>query len=124
MSGERVSEVVTRRCWKCDLEFEIDRHLQERVTESLIYSRGQGKVKYSAPLLRLPKLFYYLCEKCREEKYDYKDAYDALAFRIVEARSLKRPEKAFTLEDLRKLGFTKHDLALIRVMMKKYNPKG
>lgn len=118
---EREADVVTRRCWKCDEPFESDRTLEARVRESITEIRGRARMTYHGPLLRFPMLFYYLCEKCRHERFGYRDIYDAIAFRIAEARTLMRPEKAYTKETLRERGFTPEDIAEIQIRMKLYD---
>lgn len=117
---ERKPNIVSRYCWKCDEAFEIDRDLERRVRETITEIRGVGRVVYQRSLLRLPMLFYYLCEEHRKEKFGYDDIYDAIAFRISEARKLLRPEKAYTLEELRRRGFTPEDILRIQEKTTKY----
>lgn len=121
VAEERKPQIETRECWRCGEEFQIDRDLEKIVRQELQEIRGPRSVAIHGALLDFPRLFYYLCEKDREERFGYKDIYDALAFRIFESQS--KGSFKLTFEDLEERGLNKDDIAQIRARLTRWIPK-
>jgi len=112
----RRPEMEERECWVCGRKFMIDRDLEKRVSEYTTEIRGRARFAYTGPLLGFPMEFYYSCEEHRDEKYGYRDIYDAVAFQVVESRRSKGKVIRLTKEILRDTyGFNDDDIAMVQV---------
>jgi hypothetical protein len=109
---ERRIEMV--KCWQkdCNVVFPLDRDLQERVSTIPVVKAYDPRGVRVEPLLLFPPLFYWLCEFHRNERFGYRDMYDALAYLVAESRSSGR-RLMVTEATLRDIGLDDEDIRAI-----------
>jgi len=116
MLGPRKRIVETFTCWvpECLELCTLDQDLMRRVTIVPVLKAITTRGPRHEPLLTFPPLFYYTCEKHRQEKFGFKSIYDALAFLLFESRSSGK-RLTVTKGTLTAAGLDAEDIANIQV---------
>jgi len=124
--GPRIPRIRIRKCWvaDCPETFEADEDLENRVRMVPVMKADTPHLgpRYE-PLLRFPPIFYYLCPTHRDERFGYRDVFDALAYLYFETESSKVKRLTVTKESFRDIGLSVEDMTIIQERAARWRPE-
>lgn len=124
--GPRIPRIRLRKCWVADCPemFEADEDLEQRVRLVPVMKADTPHLgPRFEPLLRFPPIFYFLCPEHREEKFGYRDVFDALAYLYFETESSTAKRLTITKETFRDIGLSIEDMTIIQTRAARWRPE-
>lgn len=117
---DRRTEAVMCFVRKCPNMVTVDRDLVARVATVAVMKASYPRGIRVEPLLMFPRQFYYTCEEHRLARYGYRDAYDAIAYMLVNSQYFTR--MMITEGTLKEIGLDDEDIREINVRLPRWQP--